>query len=345
MPSTNRRRFLATAGATGLAALAGCTAFGGGRPDVNTDSGLDENTSQALENEAVYLAGDTDDLPEPPKTAETVEAADAVLATENADRETLRLALRTGRSVAFGAGGVQSALRALLSSVREKYACGVETVGGRPVDTVVAVPTGDTVETYTFVAEGGWDDRVLDPFGWALTGRVPDCQTFVPESSADDEYDYAGAAHVVGHLDTGEAYASRTVASVQRYDAVEQRVRFRTTMHTEANDGSAVERGHRVFDFPNDGTTLDRFPNPHTRNGVQVSNHSDVTDETLDVTFTPTTSRTRSTLTGCCGASVDESLAYDHDTSFTWKHDGLLDSERHHGGGTGRGEWHLNGQQ
>ncbi|WP_232687019.1 hypothetical protein [Halobacterium zhouii] len=344
MPSTNRRRFLATVGAAGTTALAGCSAFGGGRPDVNPASGLSEDTSHALEDEAVYLAGETADLPDPPTTTDTVEDADAVLATASADRVELVRAFRAGKPVAFAREGAQNALRGLLERVRQEYTFGVETVVGRPVETVVAVPGGNgTVETYTFVAEGGWPDPVLDPFGWALVGRVPECDTFVPESSADSEYDYAGSAHVAGRLDTGETYVSRTTGSVRRYENDQRHVRLRTAMHVAANDGYAVERAQRVADFANDEETTNWFPNPHTQNGVEVSNHSDPVDETVDVTFTPVSGRTRSALTGCCGVSIEESVAYDHETDFEWKHDRLLGSDVHHGGGTGRGEWHLDG--
>ena len=340
MPSTNRRRFLATAGATGLAALAGCNALGGGRPDVNTGSGLSENTSQALDDDAVYLAGDAGDLPDPPNTADTLADADAVLATADADRGTLVQALRARTPVAFGAGDVQNALQDLLSRVRDDHTFGVETVRARPVKTAVAVPGNGTVETYTFVAEGGWDDPVLDPFGWALVGRVPECDTFVPESSADDEYAYAGAANVVGHLETGEAYASRTVASVNRQDTG-QYVRLRTTMHAEANDGYAVDEAVREADLPDDQRIHGAFPNPHTRNGVQVANETIGSQSRFRVVFTPESGRARSTLTGCGGFQARGSIAYDHETSAEWKHDDLLGADRHYATATGRGEWHL----
>jgi hypothetical protein len=340
MPSTNRRRFLTTASAGALAALAGCTALGDGRPDVNTGSGLDEDTSQALEDDPVYLAGETTDLPEPPQTADTLADADAVLATVSADRAELVQALRTGMPVAFAAGGVQDALQDLLASARENFTFGVETVRARPVETVVAVPGGGTVETYTFVDDGGWDDPVLDPFGWALVGRVPDCDTFVPESSADSMFDYAGAAHVVGRLETGEAYASRTVASVSHQDTG-QYVRLRTTLHAEANDGHAVEEAVRKADLPDDQHLSHIFPNPPTRNGVQVANVSDTTRSTFAVKMTPEHGRARSALTGCGGLQTEGSVAYDHETTAEWKRDELVGEDRHYGGGTGRGEWHL----
>jgi|AntDeeMinimDraft_5_1070356.scaffolds.fasta_scaffold01791_2 hypothetical protein len=340
MPSTNRRRFLATAGAASVAALAGCNALGSGHPEVNTGSGLSEDTSQALENDAVYLAGDTDDLPTPPNIAETLEDADAVLATPSADRATLVQAFRTHRPVAFATGSGFDAMVGLLESVRQEYTFGVEAVRARPVSVVVAVPGNETVETYTFVDEGGWDDPVLDPLGWALVGRVPECETFVPESSADELYDYAGATNVVGRLDEGEAYASRTVASVSHQDTG-QYVRLRTTLHAEANDGFAVEDGVREADFPDDQRLHDVFPNAHTRNGVQVANVSDTTRSTFEIELTPKNARARSALTGCGGLQTEGSIAYDHRTSFQWKRDDLLGADRHYGGGTGRGEWHL----
>ncbi|WP_232700315.1 hypothetical protein [Halobacterium wangiae] len=340
MPSTNRRRFLATAGAAASAALAGCTALGGGRPDVDTGSGLSEDTSQALENDAVYLAGDTGDLPTPPNTADTVEDADAVLATPNANRATLVRAFRAGRPVAFATGSGFDAMTGLLESVRQEYSFGVEAVSARPVSVVVAVPENGTVETYTFVDEGGWDDPVLDPFGWALVGRVPECKTFVPESSMDDAFDYAGAANVVGRLDNGEAYASRTVASVSHQDTG-QYVRLRTTLHAEANDGFAVEEASREADFPDDQRLHDVFPNAHTRNGVQVANVSDTIRSTFAVEVTPENARARSALTGCGGLQTEGSVGYDHRTSFQWKRDDLLGADRHYATATGRGEWHL----
>ncbi|WP_197407697.1 hypothetical protein [Halobacterium sp. CBA1132] len=341
MPSTSRRRFLAAAGTTGIAALAGCSAFDGGLPDVNTGSGLHADTSRALDDEAVYLAGDTGDLPEPPKTAPAVAGADIVLATASADRGDLVRALRAGKPVAFGAGDVQAALRSLLEAVGGEYTFGVEAVRARPVETVVAVPGGnDSVETYTFVDDGGWPDPVLDPLGWALVGRVPECQTGMPESPADDQYEYAGAAHVVGRLGSGEAYASRTVASVNDQES-ERFVRLRTTLHAAANDGYAVEVAAREADFPDDQRLASVYPNPHTRDGVQVANVSDTTRSTFAVEATPASDRARSALTACGGLLTEGGLAYDHRSSFQWKRDRLLGSDRHYASATGRGEWRL----
>ncbi|MCD2203258.1 hypothetical protein [Halobacterium sp. KA-6] len=340
MPST-RRRFLAAVGTTGIAALAGCSAFDGGRPDVNTGSGLHADTSRALDDEAVYLAGDTDDLPDPPNTNDAVAGADIVLATASADRGDLVRALRAGKPVAFAAGDVQAALRSLLEAVRGEYTFGVEAVRARPVETVVAIPNANgTVETYTFVDDGGWDDPALDPLGWALVGRVPECDTFVPESSADSMYDYAGAAHVVGCLETGEAYASRTVASVSRQDTG-QYVRLRTTLHAAAGDGYAVEEAVRSADLPDDQRLDSVFPNPHTRNGVQVANVSDTIRSQFAVELTPASDRARSALTGCGGFRTEGAVGYDHRSSFQWKRDRLLGSDRHYASATGRGEWHL----
>jgi len=342
MPSTSRREFLAAVGATSLTGVAGCSVFGGGRPDVNTVSGLDEPTSRALDDEAVYLAGDTEELPEPPKTAPAVAEADLVLATPSADRASLGRALRAGKPVAFAAGGgVQRALRGVLERVDGDYSFGVEAVRARPVETVVAVPDGnDSVETYTFVDDGGWPDSVLTPLGWALVGRVPECRTGMPASPADDQYDYAGAAHVVGRLDAGEAYASRTVASVNDEES-DRFVRLRTTLHAAANDGYAVEVTAREADFPDDQRLASVYPNSHTRDGVQVANVSDTTRSTFAVEATPTSDRARSALTACGGLLTEGGLAYDHRTSFRWKRDTLLETDRHYATATGRGEWRL----
>ncbi|MFC3478024.1 hypothetical protein [Halobacterium litoreum] len=342
MPSTNRRQFLAAAGAAGAAGLAGCGALGGGgRPDVNTGSGLDEDTSHALQSEQVYLAGDASDLPDPPNTVDSIDDADAVLATTDADRVPLVRALRDHKPVAFDGGDAQSALRGLLESTRQNYTFGVEEVRARPVPVAVAVPgRNGTVDTYTFVDDGGWDDPVLDAFGWALVGRVPECDTFVPESSADSMYDYAGSAHVVGRLDTGEAYVSRTTATVSRQDAG-RFVRLRTRLHAEANDGYAIEEGVREADFPDDQRLHRAWPNPHTENGVQIANTSNTIRSDFSFEVTPESSRAKSALTGCGGLRTDGEIAYDHRVSVTWKRDKLLGNDRRYATATGRGEWHL----
>lgn len=340
MPSTSRRRFLAAAGAAGVAGFAGCSAFDSGRPDVNTHSGLAEDPGRELDTEAVFLAGDPSDLPEPPETAASVADADAVLATTSADRQTLVDALRDGVPVALAGEDAQNAIVDVLSLAGGDYTSGTETVQGRPVDPVVAVPRGDTVATYTLVDEGGWDDPVLDGLGWVLGGRVPECRTFVPESSTDSQFEYAGAAHVAGRLESGEAYASRTTASVARQGG-EQYVRLRTTLHAEANDGYAVDEAVREADLPDDKPLHDAWPNPHTRNGVQVANESIGSRSRFRVAITPENDRTRSALSGCGGLETRGSVAYDHETSVEWKRDDLLGESRHYGGGTGRGEWHL----
>ncbi|MFB6072536.1 MAG: hypothetical protein ABEJ88_06165 [Halobacterium sp.] len=340
MPSSSRRRFLAAVGTAGVAGVAGCSALGGGRPDVDPSTGLSQDTSHALDDEAVYVAGDASDLPEPPRTADSLADADAVLATAGADRGTLARALRAGKAVAVAGGGATDALRGALASVRDDYTFGVEAVRARPVKVVVADPRGSTVQTYTFVAEGGWEQPVLDPFGWALTGRVPECDTFVPESPTDDAFEYAGAAHVAGRLPSGETYVSRSEVSVARQDAGTF-VRLRTRLHAAANDGYAVEEAVREADFPDDQHLDEVYPNPHTQNGVEVANVSDTTRSTFEIEVTPASPRARSALTGCGGLQTEGGIAYDHRTSFQWKRDGVLSTSSLHGGGTGRGEWHL----
>ena len=340
MPSTSRRRFLAAAGVAGIAGLAGCSALGSGRPEVDTHSDLADDPGGNLDTEAVFLAGDTGDLPEPPETATSVGDADVVLATASADREPLAAALRDGKAVAFASGGAQDALVDVLSRAGDDYTFGTEATRGQPVATVVAVPRGDTVATYTLVDEGGWDDPVLDGLGWALGGRVPECRTFVPESSMDDQFEYAGAATVAGRLPSGEAYACRSVAAVAEQDAG-RFVRLRTTLHAEANDGYAVDEAVRGADFPDDQRLDEVWPNAHSRNGVQVANVSDTLRSQFGIEVTPDSDRGRSALTGCGGLQTEGGLAYDHRTSVDWKRDGLLDADRRYAEVTGRGEWHL----
>ncbi len=337
MPST-RRTFLAGTATVGVAGLAGCSVLASSRPDVNPATGLAQDTSQALDDERVLVAGDAGSLPEPPRATDSFTEATAVLATPTADRSQLQRAFRAGKPVAIAGNDATAAVRGLLGGVREDYTFGLETVSARPVSAVVADPRGDTVETYTFVAEGGWPDPVLDPFGWALDGRLPECDTFVPESSMDDRFEYAGAAHVAGRLPTGETYASRSAASVSRQNA-DLFVRLRTTLHTAANDGYAVEEAVRETDLPDDQPLDDVFPNGHTRNGVQVANRSDAARSTFAIEVTPASPRARSTLTGCGGFQTDGGLAYDHRTSFQWKDGGLFGANRHYGSATGRGEW------
>jgi hypothetical protein len=339
MPST-RRSFLAAAGTAGVAGLAGCAAFRSGLPDVNPATGLSQDTSHALDNEAVYLAGDASDLPDPPNTADSPAAATAVLATPNADRVALARALRDGKPVAIAGTSCQDALRGLLESVRREFTFGVESVRGRPVPVAVADPRADTVETYVFVDDGGWEQPVLDPFGWALAGRVPECKTFVPESSMDDEFAYAGAATIAGRLRTGETYASRTEASVARQDD-ERFVRLRTDLHAAANDGYPVEEVSREMDFPNDQHLDDMWPNANTRDGVQVGNYSSPIESRFEIEVTPESDRARATLTGCGGVQVHGAVAYDFRVRPQWKRDELLGSDRHRAEATGRGEWHL----
>lgn len=338
MPSNSRRHFLTAAGTASLAGIAGCTALGSSRPDVNPATGLAQDTRQSLDDEAVYVAGDDNDLPNPPITTESLEDADAVLATASADRTKLVQAFHAGKPVAIAGGGATSAAQAFLDNVREEYSFGMEMVRGRPVKIVVADPRGDTVETYTFVAEGGWTDPILDPFGWALVGRVPECDTSVPDSSMDDMFEYAGAAHIVGRLPTGETYVSRSEASLSP-QAAGLSVRLQTKLHAAANDGYAVEEAVRETDFADDKRLELVYPNTHTNNGVQVANVSDTLRSTFRIEVTPESSRARSALTGCGGLQTESGLAYDHRTSFQWKQDNLLDTDRHYGSASGRGEW------
>jgi len=286
----------------------------------------------------VYLAGDRSELPTPPTTTDSLADADAVLATATANRPTLTRAFRAGKPVAIAGGDATAAVRSLLDSVRADYSFGVETVRARPVSVVVAVPRSDTVETFTVVTEGGWDAPVLDPLGWALVGRVPECDTFVPESSTDDTFEYAGATHVVGRLPTGETYANRSVASVSRQEA-DRFVRLRTKLHAAANEGYGIEEAVRETDLPDDQRLDSVYPNPHTNDGVQVANVSDSSRSTFEIEVTPASSRARSALTGCGGFQTEGTLAYDYRTSFQWKNDSILDTDRHYGSATGRGEW------
>lgn len=340
MPSSSRR-FLAAAGTADFVGAAGCIALRGRRPDVDSATGLTQDTSHALEDETVYLAGEGSDLPTPSTTTESLDDATAVLATATAEQEQLEQGFRAGKPVAIAGNGATAALRRLLDSARPDYTAGLEMMRARPVSLIVADPRGDTVETYTFVAEGGWDDPILGPFGWALVGRIPECDTFVPESSMDDLFEYAGATHLVGRLPTGEAYVSRSEASISQKDAG-RFVRLQMKLHATANDGYGIEQAVRESDLPDDQHLDDVYPNPHTQNGVQIANHSDTTRSTSAIKITPDSSRARSALTGCGGFRTEGTLAYDFRTSVRWKREGFLDSDRRYGNATGRGEWSLN---
>lgn len=114
-------------------------------------------------------------------------------------------------------------------------------------------------------------------------------------------------------------------------------------MHSDSNTGFAVEEASRVAGFPNDESLLDWFPNPHERDGVEVTNRSDPIENRLTVSFSLATDTARGALTGCCGVTTDGSYAYDHRTRWIWAESGLLGSKRHYGGGSGRGEWHVRG--
>jgi len=335
----NRRSTLRLGGLALAGGLAGCSALGD-QPDVDPNTGLAADTSAELEETPVYLAGDVDALPDPPARTDSLDDAEVALATPDADRTPLAAAFREGTTVAFAGNGAPDALRVLLAAVDDEYHYGIETIEGQAVEPAVAVPRERVVHTIQFLREGGWEG-VLDPLGWALNPRVPDCRTFVPESTFDDRFSGLGSAWIVGRFASGETYASRTTAS--RYDGDVWRLRVRTTTHAASGGGYAVDGARRVADFPNDESLSDWFPNPHERNGIEVSNHSDPIAERLDVSFAPTNARARAALTGCCGVTVNGVVGYDHRTTFQWTNDGLLDSDSRYGGGTGRGEWHVRG--
>jgi hypothetical protein len=268
---------------------------------------LSQDTSHSLENELVYVTA-TDDRPTPPATTGSLSDASAVLATKPADRMVLRDALRAGKPVAVAGDGATATVRAILESVRAEYSGGLETVRARPVPLVVAEPRDEAVETFTIVGDGGWSDPVLDPFGWALTGRVPECDTFVPESSTDDRFESAGAAHVAGRLKTGETYVSRSEATIDQRDS-DLLIRLRTKLHTAANAGHAIEEAVRETDLPDDQHLHTVFPNPHTQHGVEVANASDTARSTFGIRVTPDSPRARSALTACGGFRTGGGLA------------------------------------
>ena len=73
-----------------------------------------------------------------------------------------------------------------------------------------------------------------------------------------------------------------------------------------------------------------------------MTNRSDLLETRLDISFSPVTDAARGALTGCCGVTTDGAY-YDHRTRWVWTDGGLLGSESHYGGGSGRGEWHVRG--
>lgn len=338
--SPSRRQLLGIAGSAVLAGGAGCLGSDGDRPDVNAGTGLTQDTSEALDDETVFRPSSDENLPTPPNTTDSLDDATAVLARAEADRSVLVQAVRAGKPVALAGDGATDALRDLLGRVSDEYSFGIEAVRARPVEVVVADPRGETVSTYSFVADGGWDEPILDPFGWALTGGLPECDTTLPESAMEERFEYAGAVFVVGHLPTGETYASRSVASVDRQDD-ETYVALDTRLHVAANDGYAIERAVREADLPDDQHLDSVAPNPHTQNGVQVTNVSDIVRSTFGIKLTPDSPRARSALTGCGRLRTEGTLAYDYRTSVRWKRDELLDTDRHYASATGRGEWSL----
>jgi hypothetical protein len=339
--TVNRRTALRLGGVALAGSVAGCAAVSGSPPDVDPHTGLDSDASAALDGRPVALAGDADALPTPPTRADSLDDAEACLATPDAPTAALADAFREGTVVAFAGDGASAALASLLDAVADDYHHGQETVGARPLGPAVAVPWDDTVDTFQFVRDGGWDRPVLDPVGWALHHNLPECDTFVPEHTADSQYEALGAAWLAGRLPTGETYAARTEGSRYAGDGDVRRLRLRTTVHAAATGGHAVAKVRRVTDFPNDASLADWFPNSHERGGVSVANRSDPVDERLDVTFSPADAGARGALTGCCRATVGRTLRYDHRTRWVWTREGLLSSDSRFGGGTGYGAWHV----
>lgn len=340
----NRRSVLRLGGLAAIGSVAGCAAVASDPPDVDPNTGLDRNPAGALDNVPVFLAGETSTLPEVPMSVDSLADARVALATPDAWVPPLAEAFRNGTTVAFAGDKAPDALASLLVSVRDEFHYGIETIEGTSVETTVAIPHGDTIETYQFVDEEEWDDPTLDPVGWALDSRLPDCQTFIPESTADDQYTRVGAAWIVGRLSAGETYAARTTG-YRRTTPDVKRLRLRTTIHAAANDGYAIETAVREADLPDDQHLHSVAPNPHTQNGVQVTNASDTVRSTFGIELTPDSPRARSALTGCGRFRTEGPLAYDYRTSVRWKRDELLDTDRHYATATGRGEWALGGAE
>lgn len=115
----------------------------------------------------------------------------------------------------------------------------------------------------------------------------------------------------------------------------------RTRVSGRQNGYLPESSGDSVSDLPDDQHLDDLYPNPHPQNGVQIANVSDTTRSTFAIKITPDRSRARNALTACGGFRTDGTLAYDFRTSVRWKRERLLDSDRHYGTGTGRGEWSL----
>lgn len=338
---SSRRELLASLGAAGLTGLAGCSDLLGGDDGPTNPTGLAATTDAALDGTPVYLAGDAGSLPEPPTTTDSLSAARVAIATPNADREALADALAGGTTVAFAGNGGPDALQAVLRGVRENYRYGTETVKDRPVAAVVAVPRSNTLDTFHFVDEGGWDDPVLDTVGWTFSGSIPECQTTVPSAALGAGFSLAGTATVVGRLGSGETYLSRTTAQVRRVDDGGRRVRFDTAMHAARTGGHPIARVRRVADVANDEAADGWYPETGDESGLSMTNDSDPVENRLDATFEPSTDDTRAAFTGCCGFNAAGAVGYDHRTRWRWEKDTLLESDRRTGGGIGRGEWHV----
>lgn len=338
---SSRRELLASLGAAGLAALAGCSDLLGGDDAPDNPTGLDDTTGAALDGTPVYLAGNAGSLPDPPTKTDSLSEARVAIATPDADPGALADALAGGTTVAFAGDGAADALQGVLKGVGDDYRYGTETVKDRPVAAVVAVPRSSTLDTFHFVDEGGWDDPVLDSVGWTFSSSIPECQTTVPSTALGAGFSSAGTATVAGRLGTGETYLSRTTAQVRRVDDGGRRVRFDTAMHAARVGGYATARARRVADVANDETVDGWYPETGNEAGLSMTNRSDLVENRLDVAFEPTTDESRADFTGCCGFNAAGTVGYDHQTTWAFEKDTLLESDRRTGGGIGRGEWHV----
>lgn len=206
---------------------------------------------------------------------------------------------------------------------------------------MVAIPRSNTLDTFHFVDEGGWDDTVLDSVGWTFSGSIPECQTSVPSAALGAGSSLAGTATVAGRLGTGETYLSRTATKIRRVDDGGRRVRFDTAMHAARTGGYATGQARRVADVANDEAVDGWSRETSDEAGLSMTDNSDAVENRLDVAFEPTTDDSRAAFTGCCGFNAAGAVGYDHRTTRTEETDTLLESDRRSGGGTGRGEWYV----
>lgn len=342
MPS--RRRYLAALGSASVATtgIAGCAALGSS--DVTPPDA--ESPASRLDGYAVYVDGD---VPSPPETADDLGSADAALVDAAvADVPRLAGAVRDGTPVAFaavgsGRRGAVGALRELLAAVRGDYRYGFEALHGRPVTVTAVVPHGETLDTYSFVDEGGWGSPPLAGLGWALGGRLPECDVGAPEDLTDP-WTHLGGAYVVGKLSSGERYASRIrAAATTQKGTTYLRV---VNALTAAAGGYPVGRIRREIDLANDLEMNDSGPNSYTRNGGSLRNESDMITETGRITVEPASESARRQLTGCFAFEAEypadaTDLGYDFRSDWRWTDRGLLSDDHRYAGGDGRGTWWL----